>query len=235
MTTKSTQLWFILLIAFFLIGCRAEISQEVTLYRNEAWQAEISIKVPVEALVLVGSPQEIEQGLNEAVAEARTLGVQASWKSRSENGSMAYAMSYKGNGLATLGELVFDNSNAFRVSNEGGKRQIEFSHSTGSDFLGASSYTLTLYGGEILNSNGAQINKNTVQWVNPAGRMQATLTEKRRLTIGSLLLLVVALGVVSGGGWYWWQRQQPKVVFCPHCGAQMSSQAVFCPNCGQKR
>lgn len=231
---KRFWLWGIIAV-FFLSACGADIEQSVTLYRNEAWEADSSFTMSAEALALVSSPEEIERELATAVTGAKEQGVNASWKSSRDGDNVTYTIHSAGEGLELLGDTVFDNRNGFHVIEDNGQRQISFSHSAGSNFLGANKYTLTLHGGEIISSNGIALDNGSVRWINPSSRMEAVLTEKGRFGLGAFLLVVVLAGVIGGGGWYFWQQRQTRTAFCPHCGAQMNPQAQFCPQCGQQR
>lgn len=228
---------FITVVLSLLSGCGADIDQSVTFYRNEAWEADMSFSIDAETLALFSNPGEIETELDKAVQEAEAMGVKASWDSRRKDTTLIYTIHTEGEGLATLREIAFDGSGQLTVTEVEGKRQIFFSQPSSGSFMDASQYTLTLTGGEIISSNGQKIDNNTVQWTNPAGRMEAVLTEKGRFSLGTLLLVLVLVAGVGGGGWFFWQKKSPAAtaVFCVTCGQPMAPQAQFCPKCGQKR
>lgn len=223
---------------FFLVGCGANIDQSVTFYRNEQWSAEINLGTSAEMVALLGSPAEIERELDGWVTEAKQIGVDASWKSSQEGRTLIYTLEANGTGYDALKEMMFDNRTQITVIEEEGKRHIHFSHPVSRDFLDANRYTITLTGGEIISSNGAVLDRGSVQWVDPSGRMEAVLTEKSRFRIGLWLFILALVAGISGGGWYVWQQRNQRMAaiparFCIHCGLSLGPRARFCPNCGQ--
>ena len=223
---------------FFLVGCGADIDQSVTFYRNEQWSAEIKLGISAEMVALLGSPAEIESELDNWVTEAKQIGVDASWKSSQDGGTLIYTLEANGTGYDALKEIMFDNRTEIAVLEEGGKRHIHFSQPVSRDLLDANRYTITLTGSEIISSNGTALGRGSVQWINPSGRMEAVLTEKSRFNVGLWLLILALVAGISGGGWYVWQQRNQRMAaiparFCIHCGLSLGPQARFCPNCGQ--
>lgn len=242
----SKQALLLILIAitavFFLAGCGADIDRRVTFLRDEAWEAEMEFGLPAQLMMMLGSPESFEAELAEGVAEWEASGADVSWDSRREDTALIYTFEVKGTGLALLNEIVFDDEASMTAVEIEGQRQIQFSYFVSGDLLDANSNTLTLEGGEVLSSNGTALNRGTVQWVNPRGRVEAVLTEKSGSGLGSLLLFGLLLAGVGGAGWYFWkQRQQTQLqmqsalTFCANCGTPLNPQAKFCPNCGQQQ
>lgn len=222
-------------LILLLAGCGGNLDQTVTLYPNEGWETKIELQIPVELLAFVGSPAEVDAEMESQAAMWREQGARVSWKSRDEDGKMIYAFDVKGEGYDLLNWVAFDGNATLRAVEMSGRRQIQFQHFVSRGlFSDLEGYTLTLVGGEIISSNGQQLNKGTVQWVNPMGRMEATLTEKNRTMSGVVWLLLIGL-VASGSGWYVWHRQQQTAVACGACGARLAAGAQFCPQCGQRR
>lgn len=227
---------FLLLIALLVVGCGGQIDQTVTLYKDEAWAAEMSISLPAEAVALLGSTAELDQSIEDGVAEIRAMGADASWSSSREDTTLIYTIESSGEGYAVLQETVFGGNAEIYSQNVGGEEQIYFAYNGGGDLSGAF-FTLTLVGGEIISSNGQQIDDSTVQWTNMYGPMEAVLVGKSRFNIWLVLIPLVLLGgigvvAVAGGGLFFLSS---RPAFCPHCGAQMSRGAKFCPACGQAR
>jgi hypothetical protein len=226
-------------VVFFLVGCGADIDQSVTFYRNEQWSAEIKLGTSAEMVALLGSPAEIERELDSWVTEAKQIGVDASWKSSQEGRTLIYTLEANGTGYDALKEMMFDNRTQITVIEEEGKRHIHFSQPVSRDFLDANRYTITLTGGEIISSNGTVLDRGSVQWVDPSGRMEAVLTEKSRFRIGLWLLIIALVAGIGGGGWYVWQQQNQQTAaptrFCINCGHSLGPQAQFCPSCGQSQ
>jgi hypothetical protein len=115
-----------------------------------------------------------------------------------------------------------------------GQRQIHFSQFVTGNILEANSNTLTLIGGDIVSTNGHQLDDGSVQWVNPSGRIEAVLTEKSRFSLATLLIPATLLAA-SGGGWFFYRQRKQQAAFCAHCGAQLGAGAKFCPSCGRPR
>jgi len=230
--------WLLLMFTavLFLVGCGAEIDQSVTFYRDEQWSAELRLGTSIEMAALLGSPTEIERELDNIVAEAKNLGVDASWKSSQRDRTLIYTIETKGRGYDALNEIMFDNRAQISVVEDEGRRHIHFSQPVSRDFLDANRYAVTLTGGEIVSSNGTALDRGSVQWVNPSGRMEAVLTEKSRFRVGLWLLIIALVAGIGGGGWYVWQQQNQQTAaparFCIHCGHPLGAQAQFCPSCG---
>jgi hypothetical protein len=223
----------------FLVGCGAEIDESVTFYRDEQWSTEFKLSTSAEMIALLGSPAEIERELDELVTEAKELGIDASWNSSRQDRTLIYTIQGKGKGYDALNEFMFDNRAQIWVEEDGGKRHIHFSQPVSRDFIDANRYTVTLTGGEIISSNGTALDRGSVQWVNPSGRMEAVLTEKSRFNLGLWLFILVLVAGIGGGGWYVLQQRNQQAAaptrFCIHCGHSLGPQAQFCPNCGQSQ
>jgi hypothetical protein len=231
-----------MVVVLFLAGCGADIDRHVTFYRDEAWRAEMEIAFPVEMLALLASsPESFEADIAKQVADWEADGAQVNWNSRRQETTLIYTFNIEGEGLELLNTIAFEGDATLTAMEINGQRQIQFSYFSSGDLTGANTNTVTLQGGDILSSNGTEIDKGTVQWVNANGRMEAVLTEKSGSGLGMLLIGLLLAGSMGGAGWYFWkQRQQTPVqmqptamAFCAHCGTTLSPQAKFCPNCGQ--
>ena len=234
-----------LFVLLLLAGCGGEMAREVTFYRDEGWEASLIAEMPLELVTMMGSTEEIEHELDVLVDRANARGLDAKWTTRRDETTLIYEVTMEGSGLDLLNEFVFDNSANILVLEEGGNRRISFAMGRGGLF-DASSETLTLTGGEILTTNGVLIDDDTVQWVNPSGRMEAELTERGRFGLGTFIAVLIGFGLVGtllvggGAGFFFWNQRrqkagQPLAGPCPICGTELTAEAQFCFNCGNPR
>jgi len=240
--TKPFNFWMMLL-AFILSGCGANIDRSVIFYPNEAWQATIKLTMPIETAALYGSVNELEASIAEEVAGWEAKGAKVSWQAHHEETALFYSFQIDGTGWALLNDVVFENNAQIFSEEGGGNPQIHFSYFATGDLLSANSNTITLTGGKIISSNGNEINPGEVQWINPGGRVEAVLTEKSRLGFSTLLVVLLLLGGAGIGFWFYRQKARKSQfstypqssAFCVDCGAQLSPRAKFCPKCGHKQ
>lgn len=230
----------LLLISFALIlaGC-GRVDVITDFYRGENWEAVIDVSFSLQALsMLGGSPAEIESQLDEMVIDAKSEGVRASWEKTQTKDAMVYTVKMKGQGLDKLSEAAFDGEAEIRAEKDGGQRVIHFSHYVDPG-LGFESQTITLRGGEIIDGNGRLVDKRTMIWRDAAGRIEATLTERSRLGVGSILgilaVVVFTTGLAVGGAHWWRRRRTVQPTPCPWCGFWIPEGARFCPGCGRPR
>lgn len=225
-------IWLTLfLMAFSLVACGGAVDQTVTFYTNENWTAETKLSLPAELFAFTGTT-EIERQVEEQAHQWRAQGAKVSWKASSEGSTQIYTFNLSGQGLHLLNSIVFDGNADLYIDDSSGKRQVYFNRRiTRGLFDDLSRYTLTLRGGEVIYGNGRQIDRRTMQWINPSGHIEAVFTERSRLNVGILLLLGLALLVV-GGGWLLFRRRPGP---CPHCGQWLEAGARYCPSCGNSR
>jgi hypothetical protein len=233
MTRKQQLFWlvFTLTAVTLLTACGGAVDQSVTFYKNEAWEAETKLSLPGE-LVAFGGAAEVERQVEDQARQWRAQGANVSWKSSRDGTTLIYTFDLRGQGLNVLNATVFNGEAAIQVQQSGNKRHIHFSRQVSRGlFDELTRYTLALHGGEVISGNGRQLNRGSMEWINPSGRMEAVLTEKGRLNFTALLLPGLALGVVAGGWLIFRRRPGP----CPHCGQWLEAGARFCPACGQSR
>lgn len=240
---SSLFLYFLIAVTFILVGCGADIDRRVTFYRDEAWKAEMEISVPGELVAMLGSLESFEADLARQVAGWEAKGADVSWRSSRKDTTLIYTFDIEGTGLALLDEIVFDNDASFSVQEVDGRRHISFTYFVTGDLLQANNNTLTLHGGDIVSSNGNQLDSGTVQWVNARGQLQAVVTEKSRFGASTFLIGLILVAGVGGAGWYFWQQrnqvqangQLAQTAFCANCGMPLTAQAKFCPHCGHQQ
>jgi hypothetical protein len=235
---RTSFIFIVCAIAVFTVACGGDVERDVTLYPDENWQADLIFTIPIEALALVGSVEEIEAELEGEIVELKERGVDASWSSSRQDTLIIYTIEMKGIGYGLLNEVVFDRDATIMLLEGEQEGQIYFLYPMSRDPFSAGKNTLKLNVGEVVSSNGEAVDRGTLQWVN-AGRAEAVATPKSRTNLGLILLLAVIVGGAGGGYWFYRQQQSPAVVTtttpCGQCQAPLSPQAQFCPNCGAKR
>jgi hypothetical protein len=224
--------WSLLLTAVtFLVACGGAVDQSVTLYKNEAWQAETRLSLPGELLAF-GGAAEIERQVEDQARHWRAQGANVSWKSSREGTTLIYTFDLSGQGLNVLNATVFNGEAAIQMQQPGNQRRIHFSRQISRGLLDElTHYSLVLHGGEIVSGNGRRLGRGSMEWVNPSGRMEAVLTEKSRLNVATLAIPGFLLALVSGA----WILFRMRAGSCPHCGQRLEAGARFCPICGQPR
>jgi len=225
-------------LTLVLAGCGAAVDVTVDFFRGENWQAVTELSVPAETLAMAGGAGEIESHLDELVATAAADDVRAVWEKTEAEGNVVYTIEMRGKGLDTLSRAVFDGEAEIYVDESSGRRLIYFGQYV-SPRLDFSAQTLTLSGGEIVAGNGQLVNDRTITWENPYGRIEATLTERSRFGLASILGIVAGMAAVAGLalGIVQLRRRSRAVppVPCPWCGSWIPEGAPYCPGCGRPR
>ena len=232
--------------AFIVSACGGAVSREVTINKDESWEATMQVSLPHQVLAMIGPLDELDHELETGVVELKEEDVDASWKKSEDDEGVTYTIEAKGSGLDKLNDTVFDGSAEIVAVEEGGKQVILFAYSSGISFMDASSNSLTLHGSEILSGNGDITSKGTIQWVNYSGVMQATMIPAGGTSFWSVILLLLFVGGLAAGGWYLWQRSKKigtaayeapanEKQLCAYCQTPMSPGAKFCPQCGKEQ
>lgn len=176
----------------------------ITLRAGENWEARAELVFAPEQAQLAAT--QIEQELNDIVAQWRAQGLVAEWRRENarSNGNTPYVITASGQGLDKLNATFFDNQAILYVDKASGF--VVFRYVPGSSALsGTGQQTFTLVGGRILSSNGLQTDASTVIWSNPSATMEAVLTEAPLypwlphafICAGAILLTVAAFGLVG--------------------------------------
>ncbi len=181
-------------LTLLLAACMADIDQTITFLADERWEVNLLIAFPAEVAPLAAGSVDSELTTLEQSIESQ--GGALDWERRDdENGNLTYTVDASGQGYDMLRDVVGDVQVATETRN--GERVIAFTYLPGSDLELASSYTMTLVGGEIISSNGIETGRGQVQWQNPAGTMEAVLTEQSALGANWLLPALIGLVVLA--------------------------------------
>ena len=235
------------LFLLFFTACVPVESIETRLRLNggERWQAHLEFMLAPESVMFTS---ELDQMLDSEMANVEQQGVKFSWRKEEpdRDGKINYILDFSGQGYDQLNSGLFS-QNAITVDEETGN--IIFSaFSDYGQMTGAGASKFILQGGRIISTNGNQINRSTVEWLNPTGRMEAELTAGSGFNWFWFLFILL----VGGGGFaaYWFIfRKSPttavpavsssggvpqpgQVRYCAECGAQMQAGSKFCPECG---
>lgn len=239
------------LSVILLSGCGIDLDQTVTFYQDGVWEADTIAIVPQDPLGMSGSPADIEAEIEEQVAEWEAQGARVSWEVNHDETTTRIVLHLEGDDLDSLQEIVFTGDANLDVMVADAKRQIRYTQNVSQGLLGGlNNLTLTLKGGSIISTNGQRIDRGTVRWVNPSGRIEATLTEKSRLD-PTVLFVVGGVGVVVvvamlfarstlGRGRVTQVESNPNISassqirYCNNCGTPLATSAKFCHKCGHR-
>lgn len=189
-----------LLVVLLTSGCAmTSVDLEMTFYEGERYQVDMLFHVPQEALAWTpGGRAGLEQELENLIAESRTESLQVSWKVKedAERGLLTYVVTMQGEGFDTLVEGA-----DWRIApiTYQGRQAIEVQippQPLSAWGLGLGS--LTLHGGDILESNGTEVERGVAKWYNLSNGAYAVLVPQGSLNWGALLLV---LALVVGGGY----------------------------------
>lgn len=226
----------LLIFALVSVACGARVDQTATFYDDQSWDAELVITIPQEMMVFGVTSAAIEREIANEIRNMEAAGVQVSYESRTDEGTLQYYVEAKGDNLISLQRIAFDGADiAFTTVD--GQPQIAFAMFVPRDLAGSS---ITLIGKEILSSNGRITESGRVEWLNPTGRIEAVIVPKSRFDITALLGPLGAgaglLAMVSAG-FYFARRRRSRsphshLRLCNHCGGPLGPNARFCATCG---
>ncbi|MCA9941627.1 MAG: zinc ribbon domain-containing protein [Anaerolineales bacterium] len=221
-----------LILLSLLVGCGGELDRTVTFYPEEQWVVDMIIRIPRQTLALIGSQADFEAELRDNVANLQSLGATASWSLDQRDDILEYTIHAEGTGYDLLTQQILENT-SIQVKEVDGQRQIVYNENMG-DLSLANSNVLTLVGGQVISSNGQQIEPGKVRWNNPVGPVQAILTEKSRFPTPTILIASGIL-ILAGVGAYAFSHRRRPAGQCSHCGAWLDTGARFCHQCGQRQ
>lgn len=233
----------LLVVAAVVSACGA-VQTDLTLYSDERYQVVTTITIPSQALVLAGGEAAVKPRLDQAVAQAQAGGATAKWSHGKSAASdqVVYVVEINGQGYGPplsddfdVQSVEVDGQQALKVTIIPGAQLI-------SGGLGAS--TLIVHGGQILETNGIQTEKDEatftqVSVLSSSGTPYVILRPKVGFMAGFPWLYVgigasalALLGLVA----FLIFRPRPKknyagTIFCPKCGAAQPRGSRICVRC----
>ena len=190
------------IVAFMMIllsGC-FHVRQEVTLQAGDNWDALIEIRFPKSTVDQIGEEMlmESQSDFEAERAEAEAKGVKATFDGRKENnGDVVWEITYSGQGLYLLNEVMFEGTPAFTADADG---RVNFRYDA-SDITELTSmdgsYTFVLNAGAVYSSNATETKGNTLTWQDPTARMRAEVGT-RAVGGGLPSWLIIGVGIVLG-------------------------------------
>ncbi|MDO9088013.1 MAG: hypothetical protein Q7U53_17535 [Anaerolineaceae bacterium] len=165
---------------------------DITVYSGNYTKIIMTIGVPEEQMQIAGGPQEFEK---EVFPELESeLGEEWTWRKIESKNSTTHFYEIKSSKIKinedeifTWDEFQYNNRKAYR---------FEFTEIDDLQYL--ENFSVTLHAGNILESNGTQVDSDTVTWINPRTTPYAIVIPKGSiqwipiLAIGALSLLFVA-------------------------------------------
>jgi archaellum component FlaC len=185
--------------SFLLSACGIGVAEtDITVYKDK-YKLVTVISISPEQMRMIGSPGVFESALEEEVLDARKEGINIKWRDLTKKDGSVYQYEVS-TGLIDISNPYADNFSWQEIRYEN-RDAYEFRYSMFSGlFSGFQSLTLTLHAGQILDSNGTQLDARTVTWVNPMVTPYAVVTPKGSATWLPLLLvfgLITAVGYIS--------------------------------------
>jgi hypothetical protein len=199
---------FVALVILLLAGCiPVDTEQTITFYSDEKWEAHIVIEMSRADLVNSGlSQDDVEAQIQETIGTLNPETVEITWEATDlETGELVYTLEAKGKGFNQLERLIQgSNETSIRLSTASGKTEIVFSAFF--PLLPSGTNVLILKGGQIVTSNGEEVENGMVRWVNPQGQITAVIKPKGGFNFGTVLIALAVIGVVGGGIYLYKQR-----------------------------
>jgi hypothetical protein len=191
---------WVLVLVLLVSGCATNADVTISLYEGEHYSVTSEMTIPTNLLNLRGGTQAFERQLDVEMANlaAETGAEQATWRrGESDNpDESVYINDVDGVGFNAGSEPIA------RVIDYEGRDALLFEDDSFSELQGVgTNVTVTLHGGEILESNGNRIDGDTVRWINPDEPLRAVLLPKSQFGLlplaglGAGILLVGVLGV----------------------------------------
>lgn len=174
------------LLLFILVGCSQEI--DLTVWEGNQFSATILNSIPINE---DNTEADIRQELDSQVSDIRSQPniTAATWERIETNEDEFRAeITVEGNDYMAI-ERVLDGGATVRTTVVDGREAVEFTY----DYSPTLAYTLTLHSGEVLSTNGNQLDSGTAQW--NGGIMTAVVRPKSRAA-DNLIPIAVGIGVV---------------------------------------
>lgn len=174
------------LLLFILVGCSQEI--DLTVWEGNEFSATILNSIPINEN---NTEADIRQELDSQVSDIRGQPniTTATWERIETNEDEFRAeITVEGNDYMAI-ERVLEGGATVRTTVVDGREAVEFTY----DFSPTLAYTLTLHSGEVLSTNGNQLDSGTAQW--NGGIMTAVVRPKSRAS-ETLIPIAVGIGVV---------------------------------------
>jgi hypothetical protein len=194
MNARAILVAIVLVMAWGLVAC-GTLDARITLYQNQAWQAEIRMTLNAQETDQVGAMVEGE--LSKQAARWKSQNVRYEWRKEKDGNNTVYVITTEGKGWASLSQVVFDGKARIESTDRGVRLVLR---DTG--VISTRATTLRLTGGQIVSSNADEVKGNTAIWYNvqPGRTVEAVLTEASRSPLpvpcpgGTMVALLLPLG-----------------------------------------
>ncbi len=212
-TTPSVLIFIpILILTILLAGCGI-VDTEITVYTNDRYKQDFIITLPADAIDMYGGEEEFENEMRAMMSDELSSEGKFSVKQLKSNDPSVYRYEIS-QGMTNITTEYNDNF-SWTETRFNNRKAYEFRYSRLGSFLsGVSSMTITLHAGKILDTNGTQLDANTVQWTDPWETPYAIVIPKGAATwipLVALAVLIIAVAVglyfliTSGKIKQWWQ------------------------------
>lgn len=200
---KFVYLFVMLLIMASAAGCNGvgSADMDMTVYADEKYEMTVTFRIPNEYLSMVGGTAEMENRLDEMVTKSADEGEKVSWK-RDKSvpaDEVGYIINVSGKGFDSSSDSGF----SITPTVYDGQDALEFEGDF-SDFAGLNSFSFTLHGSKIVESNGEPIEKGSVRWDSIYASPHAIFIPKGHINwvqIGAGLIVGLGcLGTLLAGG-----------------------------------
>jgi hypothetical protein len=234
----------LLCVACVVSACGSVAQTDLTFYSDTRFQVITTISVPSRLLALAGGEAAVKLQLDQTIAGAQVSGAQAKWRhGKSSSGDQSvYVIEINGQGY---GPPLSDNFDVQPVDMDG-QPALKVTVVPGAQLIsgGLGASTLTVHGGQILETNGTQTGKDTVTFgqlsvLSSGGIPYVILRPKAGLKAGFPWLYVgIGVGALALLGLIAFLIFRPRQkkgyagkVFCPHCGAALARGTRICIRC----
>ncbi len=185
----------IFMLSFLLSACGMGIAEtHITVYPNKYKLATV-ISITADQMQMAGGPKVFEEMLDEEVSSANG-DVEISWRDVTERNSGVYRYELSTGMIDYTNDYTTDFT--WRETEFNNRKAYEFRYSELASIMSSfQSLTITLHAGKILDSNGTQLDKGTVTWVDPSVVPYAIVVPKGS-TNWVFLIIVIAIIMAVG-------------------------------------